>query len=73
MERLVSDVGCRGMFSTHYHRLSTHYSVTDSKVGPKLKIYLNARTGSQLADMNECFAKLEQILHDHTRCSLIRL
>ncbi|BBN02356.1 DNA mismatch repair protein MSH6 [Marchantia polymorpha subsp. ruderalis] len=50
MERLVSDVGCRGMFSTHYHRLSTHYSVTDSKVG---LYHMSCTVGTEAGGLEE--------------------
>ncbi|CAM6117172.1 unnamed protein product [Calypogeia fissa] len=32
LEHLAHNVGCRGMFSTHYHRLATHFA-SDPKVG----------------------------------------
>ncbi|KAL3677727.1 hypothetical protein R1sor_020683 [Riccia sorocarpa] len=33
MQHLVAQVGCRGMFSTHYHKLSSSFSTSDTKVG----------------------------------------
>ncbi|KAL2641782.1 hypothetical protein R1flu_009369 [Riccia fluitans] len=33
MQHLVTEIGCRGMFSTHYHKLSSNFSTSDSRVG----------------------------------------